>query len=52
MWLKRDDSLDKSAKVPKKWEKTVKKLKKKKDIDNPFALVNWMENEGYKPGSK
>ena len=46
------DKMDKAAKVPKKWEKTVRHLKKEKKIDNPFALVNWMENEGYKSGGK
>lgn len=38
--------------VPAKWEKTVKKMKSDPDIDNPYALANWMEGEGYIPGGK
>lgn len=34
--------------APKGWEKTVKAMKKHKDIDNPWALANWMKNKGYK----
>jgi hypothetical protein len=37
---------------PKGWEKTVKKMKKHKEIDNPFALAYWMKQQGYKPKSK
>jgi len=40
------------AKVPKKWEKTVKEMKGDPEIDNPWALANWMEGEGYTPGGK
>lgn len=40
------DTVDESA--PKGWEGTVKKMKKNKDIDNPWALANYMKNKGYK----
>lgn len=39
----------KTAKSPKGWEKTVEKMKKHPEIDNPFALSRWMEKEGYEP---
>lgn len=35
--------------APEGWEKTVKAMKKKKEIDNPFALAYWMKQQGYKP---
>lgn len=35
--------------APKGWEKTVKKMKGKKDIKNPWALAHWMKGEGYEP---
>lgn len=31
------------------WEATVKKMKKKKEIDNPWALTHWMKSKGYQP---
>lgn len=34
--------------APAGWEKTVKSMKKHKEIDNPWALSNWMKNKGYK----
>ena len=34
--------------VPKGWEGTVKAMKKHKEIDNPWALANYMKNKGYK----
>lgn len=38
-----------AEKAPKGWEGTVKAMKKHKDeIDNPWALANWMKNKGYK----
>lgn len=40
------EALDEKA--PKGWEKTVKAMKKHKDISNPFALANYMKNKGYK----
>lgn len=38
---------DVSETAPKGWEGTVKAMKKHKDIDNPYALTNWMKNKGY-----
>ena len=38
-----------TAKAPKGWKKTVEKMKKHKEIDNPFALANWMDEEGCEP---
>jgi len=35
--------------APKGWEATIKKMKKHKEIDNPWALANWMKKKGYKP---
>lgn len=34
--------------APKGWEGTVKAMKKHKEIDNPYALANYMKNKGYK----
>lgn len=36
--------------APPGWEKTVKKMKKHKDIENPFALAWSMKNKGAHPG--
>jgi len=36
-------------KAPPGWEKTVKKMKKNKEIDNPYALAWYMANKGDKP---
>lgn len=33
--------------APKGWEGTVKAMKKHKEIDNPYALANYMKNKGY-----
>jgi hypothetical protein len=35
--------------APEGWEKTVKGMKKHKDIDNPWALAHWMKGKGYNP---
>lgn len=35
--------------APEGWEKTVKAMKKHKEIDNPWALANWMKKKGYHP---
>jgi hypothetical protein len=35
--------------APEGWEKTIKKMKKHKEIDNPWALANWMKKKGYTP---
>ena len=36
-------------KAPPGWEGTVKAMKKKKNIDNPWALAWYMKNKGDKP---
>ena len=41
-----------SEKSPPKWEKTVKAMKKHKDITNPWALSWWMKGKGYKSHKK
>jgi hypothetical protein len=33
--------------APEGWEKTVLAMKKKKEIDNPWALSHWMKKKGY-----
>lgn len=50
----RSDSaaLQRIADAPKGWEGTVLEMKKEDDIDNPWALANWMKNEGYKSHKK
>jgi hypothetical protein len=35
--------------APKGWEGTVKEMKHHKEIDNPYALANYMKDEGYTP---
>lgn len=35
--------------APPGWERSIKKMKKSKDIDNPWALAWWMKNRGAKP---
>jgi len=35
--------------APEGWEKTIKAMKKHKEIDNPWALANWMKKKGYQP---
>lgn len=32
--------------APEGWEGTVKAMKKHKEIDNPYALANWMKKKG------
>jgi len=45
-----DESLETlEEKAPKGWEATVLKMKKKKEIDNPWALAHWMKSKGYHP---
>ncbi len=39
-------------KAPKGWENSVKRMKKHKDIDNPYALANYMKKKGDKPHPK
>lgn len=38
--------------APEGWEKTVKSMKKHKEIDNPWALAHWMKKKGYHPSKK
>ncbi len=38
--------------APEGWEKTVLAMKKHKEIDNPWALANWMKKKGYRPHKK
>ncbi len=38
--------------VPPGWEPTVKKMKGKGGIDNPYALSWWMYGQGYDPAAK
>jgi hypothetical protein len=45
------DSSLKVAKTPAGWEHAVRELKKT-DVDNPWAVVNWMKNKGYTPHKK
>lgn len=40
---------DKPATQDPAWEPTIKAMKKHKEIDNPFALANWMKNQGDEP---
>lgn len=32
------------------WEGTVKRMKSHPEIDNPYALTNWMDEQGYQSG--
>ena len=41
-----------AEKAPKGWEGTVKAMKKHKEIDNPYALANYMKNKGMKSHKK
>jgi hypothetical protein len=38
-----------TEKAPEGWEATVKKMKKRNEIDNPWALAHWMKSRGYQP---
>lgn len=38
-----------NEKAPAGWGKTVKAMKKHKEIDNPFALAQYMKKKGYSP---
>ena len=37
--------------APPGWEKTVLKMKKSGDVDNPFALAWWLKRSGAKPAT-
>jgi hypothetical protein len=43
---KAEDAI-KQAVAPEGWEGTVKEMKNHKEIDNPYALANYMKDEGY-----
>lgn len=38
-----------SESAPVGWKKTVERMKKRKEIDNPFALAHWMKKKGFTP---
>lgn len=40
------------AKSPPGWKNTVEKMKDHPDIDNPWALAHWMNDQGYEPRYK
>ncbi len=42
-----DDNQELDEVAPEGWEGTVKSMKKHKEIDNPWALANWMKKKGY-----
>jgi hypothetical protein len=50
--IKRQDNILAAEVAPPGWEKTVKSMKKHKEIDNPFALAWSMKNKGYKSHKK
>lgn len=43
---------DVEAVAPPGWEKTVKKMKKHEEIDNPWALAWWMKGKGAEPSKE
>jgi len=40
------------AVAPKGWERTIRKMKKSGDIDNPWRLAWWMKKRGMHPSRK
>jgi len=42
-----DTPTELEEKAPEGWEGTVKAMKKHKEIDNPFALAQYMKKKGY-----
>ena len=44
---KKNDAGVVAEKAPEGWEGTVKAMKDEPEIDNPYALTNWMKNKGY-----
>lgn len=44
--------IPKEAVAPPGWEETVKEMKGKEGIEDPFALAWWMKGKGYTPGGK
>ena len=51
-FLAAQDEQEKEAVSPPGWDKSVERMKKHKDIDNPFALAWYMHNKGDKPHPK
>lgn len=43
------NGLGAEASAPRGWKKTVEHMKNHSEVDNPFALANWMKERGYKP---
>lgn len=43
-----DDREEIEEVAPPGWEKTVKAMKKHKEIDNPYSLAWHMKNKGFK----
>ena len=38
--------------APPGWEKSIKRMKRSKDVDNPFAMAWWLKNRGAKPAKE
>mgnify|MGYP001596538186 CR=1 FL=1 len=38
--------------APPGWEKSIKRMKRSKAVDNPFALSWWLKNRGVKPAKE
>lgn len=38
--------------APPGWEKTIRKMKKSGDVENPWALSWWLQKRGAHPGRK
>ena len=38
--------------APPGWERSIKRMKKHGDIDNPWALAWWMKRRGHEPSLK
>lgn len=47
-----DERTKEPATKDKKWEKTIKGMKSHSEIDNPWALANWMKDRGYHPSDE
>lgn len=39
-------------KSPRGWEGTVRAMKRRSEITNPWALAHYMKNQGYKSHKK
>ena len=44
-----EGGMEENASAPAGWKKTVEHMKDEPKIDNPFALANWMKDQGYHP---